>query len=60
MSCQKCDDFQDSEMTSCYRWKHANVEMRGCDEHLREIFDALNWAQRKMTGENIGIVEKEL
>lgn len=52
MSCQKCDDFQDSEMTSYYRWKHANVEMRGCDEHLREIFDALNQAQKLLDKAN--------
>lgn len=42
MSCQKCDEWQDSEKTSYYRWKNANIEMRGCDEHLREVFDELN------------------
>lgn len=46
MSCKACDDFQDGATTSYYRWKNANIEVRGCDEHLREVFDALNKAQR--------------
>lgn len=46
MSCKDCGDFQDSELTSYYRWKTANIEIRGCRKHLREIFDALNKAQR--------------
>lgn len=42
MSCKNCEAFQDTNLTSCYRWKNANVEMRGCSEHLKEIFNALN------------------
>lgn len=29
-----------------YRWKNANIEVNGCDEHLREVFDALNEVQK--------------
>ena len=46
MSCKRCDDAQDNVGVSAfYRWKHANIEVRGCDEHLREIFDTLNAKQ---------------
>lgn len=29
-----------------FRWKNANIEMVGCDIHLREIFDALSKVQK--------------
>lgn len=41
MSCEKCNQFQASAMTSYYRWKNANIEVRGCDEHLKEVFEVL-------------------
>lgn len=47
MSCIKCDEFQESDMTSFYRWKNSNLEIRGCDEHLIEVFDALNKTQEE-------------
>jgi hypothetical protein len=47
MSCEKCNEMQDGTMTSFYRWKNANIEIRGCDQHLREVFEALNDAQDK-------------
>lgn len=34
-------------MSAYYRWKNANIEMRGCDKHLREVFDALSEAQKQ-------------
>ena len=47
MSCEDCDKRHDgSEGVAYYRWGIANVGMLGCDKHLREIFDALNEAQR--------------
>ena len=50
MSCEKCEEFQAREGVSAfYRWKTANIEIRGCDEHLREIFDVLTEYQRKST-----------
>lgn len=47
MSCEDCEKFQEGNLTSYYRWKNANIEIRGCEKHLREIFDTLNEAQRK-------------
>lgn len=49
MSCIKCDEFQESEMTSYYRWKNANIEMRGCKEHLREVMETLTKVQKDQT-----------
>jgi len=46
MSCDECEKFQESEQTSFYRWKNANIEMRGCKKHLIEIFEALNQKQK--------------
>lgn len=45
MSCTDCNDFQNTDKTSYYRWKNANIEVRGCEKHLREVFEALNDAQ---------------
>lgn len=45
MSCQQCEDFQDGEQTSYYRWKNANIEVRACQTHLKEVFAALNSVQ---------------
>lgn len=42
MSCKKCEEFQDSGMTSYIRWGNANVEVIACEQHLREIFKVLN------------------
>ena len=47
MSCQDCDKLQDSNMTSYFRWKNANIEIRGCKKHLKEVFEALRKAQIK-------------
>ena len=46
MSCENCDKFQDTKLTSYYRWKNANIEIRGCEKHLKEIFDILNESQK--------------
>jgi hypothetical protein len=47
MSCKNCEVFQESEFSSWYRWENANIEIRGCDKHLKEIFEVLNKAQKK-------------
>ena len=54
MSCIKCEEFQETAKTAYYRWKNANIEVRGCDEHLREVFDALNEAHTKKKGQKNG------
>jgi len=46
MSCEDCDKFQDANYTTYYRWKNANIEMRGRHKHLKEIFDTLNEVQK--------------
>lgn len=48
MSCENCEKAQEYERFTYYRWKTANIEFRGCDEHLREIFDVLNEYQRNL------------
>lgn len=46
MICKACDKAQEegSVLSVFFRWKNANVELRGCDEHLTEIRDALKCA----------------
>ncbi len=46
MSCKECEQFQEGTFTSYYRWKNANVEVRACKEHLKEIFKALSEIQK--------------
>jgi len=43
MSCDACS--QDPLRGVFYRWKHANVEIVGCRDHVREILAALNAVQ---------------
>lgn len=47
MSCDECEKMQESNLTSYYRWKTANIEIRGCKTHLKEIFNELNKIQKK-------------
>ena len=47
MSCENCEKAQEEPNFAYYRWKNANIEMRGCGEHLREVFDALNEKQKE-------------
>jgi len=47
MSCEACEEAQEKPMSAYFRWKNANIEIRGCDEHLREIFDALSKIQKR-------------
>ena len=47
MSCAECEKMQNSDLTAYYRWKEANIEMRGCEKHLREIIETLNKAQKE-------------
>jgi hypothetical protein len=45
MSCEQCQIAQETNKSAFYRWKNANIELRGCDEHLKEIFEVLSEAQ---------------
>jgi hypothetical protein len=43
MGCKDCEAFAKAGTgTYPYRWKHATVELIACEQHAREIFDALN------------------
>ena len=42
MSCEKCDDFQDNTSRTYYfRWGAANIEVRACEFHVKQVFDCL-------------------
>ena len=49
MSCEACTEKQNTDKSAFYRWKNANIEVRGCEEHLLEVFAALNAAQKAVT-----------
>lgn len=46
MSCEDCYKFQKSGLTSFFRWDRANIEIRACEKHLKEVFEVLREAQR--------------
>lgn len=42
MGCEKCDEFQEQTNRSYYfRWGTANIEVRACEFHVTQVFDAL-------------------
>ena len=41
MSCRNCDN-ENGERVAYYRWGSANVGLVGCEEHVREVINALN------------------
>lgn len=47
MSCKDCDKFEKEGKIAYYRWGNANVGIIGCEDHLKEIFEVLDDAQRK-------------
>lgn len=47
MSCQDCNDLQESTVTSYFRWGTANIEVRACSRHLKEVYAALRAAVSK-------------
>lgn len=40
MSCRECDENQLNG--AFYRWKNANIEIVGCEEHIKEVMNALS------------------
>lgn len=51
MSCKECGVAQDGPQGSYYfRWKNANIELRGCREHIQEVMDALRSVQEIKEG----------
>jgi hypothetical protein len=47
MSCPHCDDAQENLGSAFYRWGKANIEVNGCDEHLQQVFSALDFAREQ-------------
>jgi hypothetical protein len=45
MSCEQCEELQKGTVTSYIRWGIANIEVRACETHLKEIYDVINKAQ---------------
>ncbi len=45
MSCEKCDN--EPLVGAYYRWKNANVEIRACEEHWKEIREVLSNSQKE-------------
>ncbi len=42
MGCEKCDEFQEQTNRSYYfRWGTANIEVRACEGHVKQVFDVL-------------------
>jgi hypothetical protein len=55
MSCEDCEKFQEETDKSYYfRWKNANIELRGCEKHIKEIIDILKCEQ------NLKLIEEHL
>lgn len=48
MSCEPCKTAQQFESAVFYRWKNANIQVKGCEEHLKEIFLVLNDVQERI------------
>ncbi len=47
MSCEDCNLKNEGQAgIAYYRWKNANIAMMGCEQHLLEVFKALNKAQK--------------
>lgn len=47
MSCEACARAQaERTWVTPYRWKNANIQLCGCEEHLRELIAALNGRAR--------------
>lgn len=49
-NCQKCEVTRHQFIKFLYRWKDANIEMKGCARHIKQIFDILNKAQENDEG----------
>ena len=42
MSCTACKMAQENDYSFYYRWGNANIEIRGCSEHVGQIIKVLN------------------
>lgn len=44
MSCKHCEEAQAGPAEYFYRWRNANILIKGCKEHVREVIFALREA----------------
>ncbi len=54
MSCQDCKESQDGGMVAPYRFGIANIDVSGCNKHVKEVFDVLNAHQGQPEEERAG------
>lgn len=54
MSCQKCDDFQETDRTYYFRWGTANIEVRACEFHVKQVFDCLKKELARLQDSGLG------
>ncbi len=47
MSCNDCRNAQNEGMVAPYRFGIANIDVSGCNKHVKEMFDILNRAQNE-------------
>lgn len=50
MSCHDCKVAQDGGMIAPYRFGIANIDVSGCNRHVKELFDVLNKHQQGEPG----------
>ncbi len=46
MSCNDCREAQNEGMIAPYRWGIANIDVSGCNKHVKELFNVLNAHQQ--------------
>ena len=51
MSCENCENDQEYKFPAYYRWKDADIEIRGCERHIREVMIALDIIQERLVNE---------
>jgi hypothetical protein len=55
MSCEDCEKAQDEEAAFYYRIGPANVQVRGCREHVQDMFGRLRaYGVRKEEADSFG------
>lgn len=55
MSCKECDEAQDQDPAFYYRIENANVQVKGCDRHVKIMFDRLRlYGVRKEESDSFG------
>ncbi len=56
MSCKDCEKRQEESPIAFYRWGVANIALKGCDKHLKEVFEVLNFWQNASREGKVGLL----